>query len=88
MAENNFVFWTMTLNYFKDEIKKSEDYLVVLVHWLLLKNRFQVLGPGHEVKHFNNLYLIMNHDLSYPTPLILSCSVINRISIYLRNAKI
>lgn len=50
MAERKCAFWTLTLEYFQKDIKKPEDNLVVLVHWLLLHNKFSVLGPGKEVK--------------------------------------
>lgn len=53
MAENISVLWSLTLDYFKDDIKKDEDNLIILVHWLLLKNNFQVLGPGNEVKLYS-----------------------------------
>lgn len=48
MAEKNLGFWLLTFDYFKKDIKKPEDNVIVLVHWLLLKNNFQVLGPGIE----------------------------------------
>lgn len=49
MGEN--MFWLLTYNHFKEDVNKPEDSLIVLVHWLLLKNDFQVLGPGNEVNH-------------------------------------
>jgi len=48
MVEYNSAFWSLTFDYFKKDINKSEDNLIVLVHWLLLKNNFQTLGPGNE----------------------------------------
>lgn len=50
MAENSSKFWLLTFEYFKKDVKKPEDNLLILVHWLLLKNDFQVLGPGNKVK--------------------------------------
>jgi len=49
MAKNSSEFWLLTLEYFKKDIKKPEDNLIILLHWLLLKNNFQVLEPGNEV---------------------------------------
>lgn len=57
MAENISALWLLTLDYFKKDVKKTEDNLIILVHWLLLKNNFQVLGPGNEVKQsFSKIY--------------------------------
>ncbi|XP_022175149.1 proteasome inhibitor PI31 subunit [Myzus persicae] len=44
MAENSSKFWFLTFEYFKKDVNKPEDNLVILVHWLLLRNNFQVLG--------------------------------------------
>lgn len=60
MAEYNFSYLSLMFDYIKNDIKKNEDGLVVLLHWLLLKNRFQVLGPGNEVKLFNT-FLVDNN---------------------------
>lgn len=49
MAEKKLKFWLLTYDYFKKDFKKPEDSVIVLVHWLLLENDFQVLGPGNEV---------------------------------------
>ncbi|XP_025200140.1 proteasome inhibitor PI31 subunit [Melanaphis sacchari] len=48
MAEYGYNFWMLTFDFFKKDIKKPEDNLIILVHWLLLKNDFQVLGLGSE----------------------------------------
>jgi len=50
MANNNLKFWLLTYDSFKKDIKKLDDNVIILVHWLLLKNDFQVLGPGSEVR--------------------------------------
>lgn len=50
MTENSSKFWLLTFEYFKKDVKKPEDNLIILVHWLLLKNNFQVLGLGNESK--------------------------------------
>lgn len=47
MGEN--MFWLLTYDHFKKDVNKPEDNLIILVHWLLLKNDFQMLGPGNEV---------------------------------------
>lgn len=57
MNEVNIKFWLLTFDYFKKDIKKSEDNLIVLLHWLLLQNDFQVLGPGNEVNFLYLLYI-------------------------------
>lgn len=49
MTEINSRFWLLTFDYFKKDVKKPEDNLMILVHWLLLNNDFQGLGPGNEV---------------------------------------
>jgi len=59
MAENSSKFWLLTFEYFKKDVIKPEDNLVILVHWLLLKNNFQVLGLDNEV----TIYLSMNNIL-------------------------
>ncbi|NP_001280346.1 Proteasome inhibitor PI31 subunit-like [Acyrthosiphon pisum] len=50
MAENSSKFWFLTYEYFKKDVIKPEDNLVILVHWLLLRNNFQVLGLDNEGK--------------------------------------
>jgi len=54
MTENSSTFWFLTFEYFKKDVMKPEDNLVILVHWLLLKNNFQVLGLDNEVNIFVN----------------------------------
>lgn len=49
MSEFSSKFWSLTFDCFKKDVKKPEDNLVILVHWLLLDNNFKVLGPGNEV---------------------------------------
>lgn len=49
MAENSSKFWFLTFEYFKKDVNKPEDNLVILVHWLLLRNNFQVLELDNEV---------------------------------------
>ncbi|XP_025416285.1 proteasome inhibitor PI31 subunit isoform X2 [Sipha flava] len=46
MGEN--MFWLLTYDYFKKDVNKPEDSSIILVHWLLLKNDFQLLGQGNE----------------------------------------
>ncbi|XP_015372621.1 PREDICTED: proteasome inhibitor PI31 subunit [Diuraphis noxia] len=50
MAENSSKFWFLTFEYFKKDVNKPEDNLVILVHWLLLRNNFQVLKLDNEDK--------------------------------------
>jgi hypothetical protein len=54
MGEN--MFWLLTYDYFKKDVNKPEDSSIILVHWLLLKNDFQLLGQGNEV-NISLLYL-------------------------------
>jgi len=49
MVENSSKFWFLTFEYFKKDVNKPEDNLVILVHWLLLRNNFQVLELDNEV---------------------------------------
>ena len=39
----------LVFEFFKKDIQKPEDNLMILVHWLLLKNGFQILELGCEV---------------------------------------
>lgn len=50
MSENYPKFWTLTYDMFKNDVKKLEDNLIILVHWVLLKNDFQMLGHTNKVK--------------------------------------
>lgn len=45
-SDYNYNFWMLAFEFFKKDVKKPEDNLIILVHWLLLKNDFQVLGLG------------------------------------------
>lgn len=58
MSENNPKFWTLTYDMFKKDVKKLEDNLIILVHWVLLKNDFQMLGHTNKVKCINVLLII------------------------------
>ncbi|XP_050527774.1 proteasome inhibitor PI31 subunit [Daktulosphaira vitifoliae] len=48
MAEGNTKFWILVLKMFQKDVNKCEDNVIILVHWLLLLNDFQVLKPGNE----------------------------------------
>jgi len=48
-SDYNYNFWMLAFEFFKKDVKKPEDNLIILVHWLLLKNDFQVLGLGCKV---------------------------------------
>lgn len=57
MSEKYPKFWSLTFDMFKKDVKKIEDNLIILVHWVLLKNDFQMLGLGNQVKFsFNSNY--------------------------------
>ncbi|VVC44255.1 PI31 proteasome regulator, N-terminal [Cinara cedri] len=48
MTENYPKFWSLTFDMFKKDVKKVEDNLIILVHWVMLKNDFQMLGLKNE----------------------------------------
>lgn len=56
MSETHSKFWLLTFDCFKKDVKKPEDNLIILVHWLLLNNGFKVLGSGNEVKFLLSKY--------------------------------
>ncbi|XP_026805847.1 proteasome inhibitor PI31 subunit [Rhopalosiphum maidis] len=55
MSEYSSNFWMLVFEFFKKDVQKPEDNLMILVHWLLLKNGFQILELGCEVTNDKNV---------------------------------
>lgn len=49
---SNLIGWELLYHSVENAIEKKEDILVVLIHWVLIKNGYKSIGLGSDTKDF------------------------------------
>lgn len=49
---SNLIGWELLYHSVENAIEKKEDILVVLIHWVLIKNGYKCIGLGTDTKDF------------------------------------